>query len=96
MERHHTELAEPGQRHVSSIPQTRISLTEFGIWVAAFAVAWSAPHWIGEKAVLISSYGITALMTWRLSLLLPIAWAIITALLLGLLATCVTIVILNH
>ena len=74
----------------------KFSLSEIGIWVTVFAIAWSSPNWIGESSVLVNFYGIIAVMTWRLRQFMPFGLALVLASLLGLASTYMANFILNR
>lgn len=93
MERHHPKLNQVSKQQGLSDAPARISLAEIGIWATAFAVAWSAPSWIGESAILVSFYGIIAFMSWRLRRFVPFGWALLISVALGLMASQVTMTI---
>lgn len=96
MKPHSPKLNSVEKTEATSTKTVRFTLLELGLWITVFAVAWSAPSWMGENAVLVSFYGIIAVMSMRFKRLMPFWLSLLLAFMLGLLATWVTVYMVNR
>jgi hypothetical protein len=71
----------------------QMTLLECGFLVGALCFCWSVSRWLGEPALCISGYGVTAFAAWRLTNYLSVFWATVVGSVAGLFATIVTILI---
>lgn len=69
----------------------RFSLTEMIIWTAAISILLALPTWLGDSAIQCGFYGTLALVTWRLSRVMPTILAAVIGVVLAIVASAIMV-----